>query len=229
MTFIKRSDALRMGGFLLFAIALPIPTKQSLANLPLDVAITTPDELSGVDRGVEAVVNYLEGTMSTVAQAASNPNFVGVQMTTCRITSPDAQSGSVYLYQEQALIEDLAAPYRQRVLQIIPGNNNRIDSRTFRPDTLEAWAGLCTRPEQPLFTSAALGEPVCTVSLRPSSVGGYVGSTPKGGCSANVRGAVSITNVVVLHEDGMDTWDRGFDAAGNQVWGAENVPYRYRR
>ena len=157
--------------------------------------------------------------MSTAAQAARDPNFVGVQMTTCRVTPTDAQPGSVYLYQEQALIEDLAAPYRQRFLQVVPGDNNRIDSRTFRPDMPEAWAGLCSHTEQPLLTMA-LGEPICTVSLRLSSVGGYVGSTPLAGCPANVRGAVSITNVVVLHENGMDTWDRGFDAEGNQVMGS---------
>jgi hypothetical protein len=26
----------------------------------------------------------------------------------------------------------------------------------------------------------------------------------------------------------MDTWDRGFDANGNQVWGADGESYQYR-
>jgi hypothetical protein len=26
----------------------------------------------------------------------------------------------------------------------------------------------------------------------------------------------------------MDTWDRGFDEEGNQVWGAENQGYQFR-
>jgi len=27
----------------------------------------------------------------------------------------------------------------------------------------------------------------------------------------------------------MNTWDRGFDATGNQVWGAKDKPYQFRR
>ena len=75
---------------------------------------------------------------------------------------------------------------------------------------------------------ADLGERTCTVSLRVSNFGGYVGSTPTGGCATAFRGATSIHNIVVLHDRGMDTWDRGFDASGNQVWGAEDIPYQYR-
>ncbi|MEL6455972.1 MAG: chromophore lyase CpcT/CpeT, partial [Cyanobacteria bacterium J06623_5] len=134
----------------------------------------------------------------------------------------------VYLYQEQALVESLSSPYRQRFLQIAPGNNRRVDSHSFKPDSPEALIGLCQQPSPRSISAADLGEQVCTVSLRTSAIGGFVGSTPAGGCIASVRGAVSITNVVVLHDAGMDTWDRGFDAAGIQVWGADTIPYQYR-
>jgi hypothetical protein len=32
---------------------------------------------------------------------------------------------------------------------------------------------------------------------------------------------------VVLTPTGMETWDRGFDAANRQVWGATKGPYRF--
>lgn len=183
----------------------------------------------------EAVAAYLEGVMTTNDQATNNPDFVGVQMTTCRVTISDATMqtppDAIYLYQEQSLSTDLSEPYRQRFLQIVPGNNNRIDAHSYKPEAPDQWIGLCAQSEEdglPLVSAIALDTPVCTVSLRPAAIGGFVGSTPAGGCPANVRGALSITNVVVLHADGMDTWDRGFDADGNQVWGAEDIPYRYR-
>lgn len=183
----------------------------------------------------EAVVTYLEGVMTTNDQANNNPDFVSVQMTTCRIAIPDAMvqtpPDAIYLYQEQALSTDLSEPYRQRFLQIVPGDNNRVDAHSYKLEAPEQWTGLCEQSEEdalPLVGAIALDSPVCTVSLRPAAIGGFVGSTPAGGCSANVRGALSITNIVVLHADGMDTWDRGFDADGNQVWGAEAIPYRYR-
>lgn len=234
MTTNKMQKALRVGTVALCRLFATIFSPLVLAD-PL-LAESLVDETrhnSAMQKeteaiAVEEVVSHLEGTMSTAAQAASDPNFVGVQMTTCRITLSDPQPQSVYLYQEQALADNLNAPYRQRFLQITPGDDNRINSLTFKPQNPEQWTGLCAQPN-PSLNSAVLGDPFCTVSLRASSLGGYVGSTPTGGCPASARGAVSVTNVVVLHAAGMDTWDRGFDAQGNQVWGADDVPYRYRR
>ncbi len=223
-------------------LGLAVPLQATANSQREGHALSSP---SATELSVEAVAAYLEGVMDTTAQAAANPDFVGVQMTTCRITvtpsitdtsadaSVDASSDadaipdSIYLYQEQALSENVAEPYRQRFLHIIPGDNHRIDSRTFKPDVPEEYVGLCDQPA-PVIAASELGESVCTVSLRASALGGFVGSTPAGGCPANVRGAVSITNVVVLHATGMDTWDRGFDAEGNQLWGAESIPYQYR-
>lgn len=176
----------------------------------------------------EAVAAYLEGVMDTTRQAASDSNFVGVQMTTCRVAVDGVEESAIYLYQEQALSEDVEAPYRQRFLQIAPGDGQRVDSISFKPEAPEQWIGLCDRSDRSI-SAIALGPQVCTVSLRASVLGGFVGSTPAAGCPVDFRGASSVTNVVVLREDGMDTWDRGFDAEGNQLWGAENIPYRYRR
>ncbi|MEL6814431.1 MAG: chromophore lyase CpcT/CpeT [Cyanobacteria bacterium J06598_3] len=211
------------------------PLFTQLADLSLFSAQSADLSLGNVHSDVspEAVADYLEGVMDTTAQAAIDSNFVGVQMTTCRITVTEGNDQSpregIYLYQEQALSENVNEPYRQRFLQLVPaaGNNNRIESRSFKPPVPEQWTGLCDQDVRAV-PATALRELVCTVSLRASSLGGFVGSTPSAGCPANVRGAVSISNVVVLHADGMDTWDRGFDAEGNQVWGAEEVPYQYR-
>lgn len=179
-------------------------------------------------QNLDEVVEHLTRTMDTTAQADLNPRYVGVQMTTCpvQITEATASEG-VYLYQEQALSETLNNPYRQRFLHIIlNADATRIESRTFKPSVPEAWTGLCTQSE-PIVDATELGDLVCTVSLRPSSLG-YVGSTPEEGCPVNLRGAVRLTNTVVLHQDGMDTWDRGFDEHGIQVWGARAEPYQYR-
>ncbi len=181
---------------------------------------------------VQDVAAHLVGVMDTSGQAAVNPKFVAVRMTTCEVrpngaeSSPDA--GSVYLYQEQALVRKLGSPYRQRFLQVaLAADGQRVESRTFKPDDVAQWVGLCDRPEQKI-AQADLGELVCTVALRPSVLGGYVGSTPGDGCPVTLRGASRLTNVVVLFDQGMETWDRGFDAAGTQLWGAKDEPYRYR-
>ena len=159
----------------------------------------------------DAVVDHLTRTMNTTAQAERSPHFVGVQMTTCPIHVPGQDPQTVYLYQEQALTERLESPYRQRFLQIaLSADGTRVESRTFKPSAPDAWTGLCQQTA-PRVDAQDLGSLVCIVSLRPSALG-YVGSTPEEGCPVDLRGAVRLTNTVVLHQDGMDTWDRGFDA-----------------
>ncbi|NET35746.1 MAG: chorismate mutase [Cyanothece sp. SIO1E1] len=179
-------------------------------------------------QAVSEVAEYLIGVMDTSQQAAANPDFVSVQITTCAIAPPNPEPDSIYLYQEQALSSDLTAPYRQRFLQLtLSADQQRVESHNFKPQEPEHWIGLCDQPNPVLTTQADLGTPICPIALRPSSLG-YVGSTPAGGCPVTLRGATRLTNVVVLHTDGMDTWDRGFDDSGTQLWGAQREPYRYR-
>lgn len=189
------------------------------------VQISQAQTLPLSQQHVDAVADHLSRTMDTTAQAERNARFVGVQMTTCSVTVPD-QNG-IYLYQEQALSNSLETPYRQRFLHIdLNHDATRVESRTFKPSTPEQWTGLCQQTN-PTIDPSELGRLVCVVSLRPSTLG-YVGSTPDEGCPVNLRGAVRLTNTIVLHQAGMDTWDRGFDATGEQVWGAQTEPYQYR-
>lgn len=179
------------------------------------------------------VAAYLEGMMDTSLQATANPKAPNVRMTTCRITlagNPDHSDGAIFLYQEQALSKDLAKPYRQRFLQIAPSPlSQSVRSLSFRPPNPTNLVNFCAKPlTERVIHRSDLGTPICSVFLKRTPKG-YAGNTPVDGCPANVRGAVRITNHVVLHQAGMDTWDRGFDANGKQVWGAAAESYQFRR
>lgn len=185
-------------------------------------------------RQAEEVASWLGGVMSTAAQASQNAEAPDVQMTTCPVKMIDrpgiADEDSIFLYQEQALSRSLNQPYRQRFLQIVPSPYSQsVESRSFRPTHARAWIGFCNQPEaKRIIQPDELGSPVCTVYLR--RVGDqYIGSTPPIGCPANVRGAVRITNRIRLYPEGMETWDRGFDAQGTQVWGAMGESYQFRK
>ncbi len=190
---------------------------------------------SALEAQAEEIVSYLVGQMDTSAQAAANEGSAAVQMTTCVIqiehdgAEVDEAEGT-YLYQEQALMNQLDQPYRQRFLQIVPHElSQSVRSHSYKPSNPDAWVGLCNQPEAArVIPVADLGESVCHVFLRPTA-SGYLGKTPIGGCPADFRGAVRITNQILLNGQGMNTWDRGFDAAGNQVWGAEDTAYQFRR
>ena len=207
-----------------FTYGLMLPDFAYSLTVPTPVA--SPDPLP--PEAVSEVANHLIGVMDTSQQAATNSDFVSVQMTTCAIALQEPGANAVYLYQEQALSSNLTDPYRQRFLQLsLSADQRRVESRNFKPDEPERWIGLCQDSNSVTLSRSDLGTPVCTVSMRPSPLG-YVGSTPAEGCPVTLRGATWLTNVIVVHADGMDTWDRGFNDAGAQLWGADTEPYRYR-
>lgn len=222
----------------------------TLLGMPIwAIATATPNGMANassipVDQQVAEVANHLIGVMDTTAQAKANAKFPSVRMVACRVQVQDLSdelSHAIVLYQEQALTKNLAKPYRQRFLAILPTpDHSGVESRNFRPPAPEQWVGLCQKPGiLRVVRRIDMGRSDCSIFLqrsptpnspqrrdRPSST--YIGHTPETGCPANIRGAVRITNQVRLHPDGMDTRDRGFDAAGKQVWGADTTPYQYR-
>lgn len=187
-----------------------------------------------LDQQAVAVASRLEGVMDTSAQALANVKAPNVRMTTCRVSlttiEAEREHNSIFLYQEQALTKNLASPYRQRFLQISPSvYSQSVRSLSFKPATPTAWINFCAKPEgDRTIQLRDLGTVICSVFLKPSG-DAYVGNTPADGCPANIRGAVRIKNHIVLRTIGMDTWDRGFDAAGRQVWGAMAESYQFRR
>ena len=182
----------------------------------------TPNHL----QDLQAVASHLVGIMDTSAQAAVNPKRVSVRMITCQV-QVDQEPDTIYLYQEQALSKRLDRPYRQRILKLSTTEDGQTESRSYKLQEVSRWMGLCQKNQEARqLQSADLGEAVCSVFLKPV-ISIYVGQTQPGGCPTNMRGAVKITNTIILHSQGMDTWDRGFDAEGKQVWGADNEGYQY--
>lgn len=184
-----------------------------------------------IERQVQEVVSHLDGVMDTSAQANNNPKAPTVRMTTCKVKleNEPLNSPETFLYQEQALSQKLSQPYRQRFLRIAPSADRRsVESAAFRPSTPTAWNGLCSKPEaERVLKVSEIGKLTCSVFLQPQGKN-YVGETKAGGCPSNFKGAVRIVNRIILHQSGMDTWDRGFDATGKQVWGAKDKPYQFR-
>jgi hypothetical protein len=125
--------------------------------------------------------------------------------------------------------QNLAKPYRQRFLKIAPSADNQsVESQSFKPPITEALIGLCSKPEAKRVVKLTdIGAAKCSVFLKPDGEN-YIGETPEAGCPSDYKGAVKVTNRILLHSTGMDTLDRAFDAAGNQVWGSKGEPYQFR-
>ncbi len=233
---------------LIIAIVSYFWTIAPVNAVPTETPISPTETNINNTADVQNIVAYLVGVMDTSEQAATNKKVANVRMTTCKITvipsennNPDKNNlsntnNSIFLYQEQAVAEKFNEPYRQRFLEILSDDRgqNQVESKSYKPINMEKWIGFCDKPEtERIVPTTELGTYVCSVFLTKSAANYmkplYLGETQTGGCPANVRGATSISNTIYLFPDGMNTWDRGFDANGNQVWGAANEAYKFRK
>ena len=69
----------------------------------------------------------------------------------------------------------------------------------------------------------------CSVFLERVDEIRFAGETRGAGCKSTLRGASYATSQVVVTREGIESWDRGFDANGRQVWGAEKGAYVFKR
>ena len=93
----------------------------------------------------------------------------------------------------------------------------------------EGWADFCDRPpENRQVAAEAIGTAECTIVFKPDEDAALIGSTPAGGCPSRFRGSEAVTIDARFSRDGLEMWERWYDAAGNQVAGSQTGAYLYR-
>lgn len=175
-------------------------------------------------RELELLATNLVGSYTSAEQAKADTSYLAIELEMVRVW-PERKDG-VWLYVEQATADSKAKPYRQRVYHV-----EQLDDTTFTSSILtikggENWHGAYADPMKLATLPATALEPLegCVITLRHRGAV-YVGST-KGRECPNKRGkATYATSEVSLYADRMVSWDRGYNDAGEQVWGAEKGGY----
>ena len=178
-------------------------------------------------RLADEVAALLCGTFSSEAQHREAPDdYLWVRLVVVPVW-PWRDDGP-WLYVEQAERSALQRPYRQRVYRLVPLPDGAVRSDVhLLPGEPLAWSAAWREP-RPLadVTPADLTlREGCSVVLRRSG-DRWVGATDGRDCESRRAGAAWATSEVVLTEDRLLSWDRGFDAAGGLVWGPRDGPYR---
>jgi hypothetical protein len=199
-------------------------------TLSLFVALAVPARGEpATPADVEAVVERMIGHFTSAAQAKADREYFAVELRMVRIWPERA--GEHWLYVEQAMAEAIDKPYRQRIYRVLAADGGKVESRVYElPDpksAIGAWKK--DRPLADLKPEELRKKKGCSIWLTKQPDGTWKGSTDGQGCGSELRGAKYATSEVVIVKDGLDTWDRGFNAAGKQVWGAVKGPYRFRR
>lgn len=181
------------------------------------------------DPDLDRLATWMSGRFSSAAQAGEDAEYRDVRLTVTPIWSDRADGR--WLYVEQALGTALDQPYRQRVYRVLRGEGDRLESRVFLLPDPPALVGAGTDPSRfaTLSPETLVPRDGCTVVLRPDGPDAFVGSTSGRDCPSELRGAAYATSEVRVTAEAMRSWDRGFDAEGKQVWGAEKGPYVFLR
>ncbi len=187
------------------------------------------DRSGGEDR-LLTLRTYLCGSFSSETQAQRDGSYYHIalhatQMWTWRDDGP-------WLYVEQSLAANASQPYRQRVYKLERTPDGRYWSRVFVIPNAMSYAG-AWKSGSPLseLSPADLEERVgCAITLTwDESTKTFSGGTTGTGCPSELAGAAYATSLVTLAPDRMVTWDRGFDATAQQVWGATEAGYEFVR
>ena len=168
----------------------------------------------------------LIGRFDSATQAARDPRYLDVTLAVCPVV---VTSLGPALYVEQALRG--RAPYRQRVYVLAPGQDPSVEaaSKVYELGDANSAIGLCDRAEVQTFAVEDLVEREgCTVNLRWMG-DSFRGATSGRTCLSTLMGATYATTEITLGETTLDSWDRGYDANGRQVWGATAGAYRFER
>ncbi len=173
----------------------------------------------------------LIGSFDSTAQAEADPEYFAITLHMAEVWKE--RTDGPWIYVEQARAELADKPYRQRVYRLSALPGGRVQSEVFElPGTMDevvknyAGAWKLERPLSGLSPEKLVSRQGCAITLkRDEKTGAWIGSTDGNSCLSTLRGAAYATSEVTMTRTMLQSWDRGFDASGKQVWGATKGPY----
>jgi len=178
--------------------------------------------------GSSDVATLLGGHFSSMAQSKADSEYFDVRLHMVRIWP--SRSDAIWMYVEQAMESAPCKPYRQRIYRVTEPVPGEVVSQVFEMRDADAFICAWAAPErfdvlEPTMLTEREG---CRITLRKIN-GVWCGSTDGQSCLSSLRGATYATSEVRLERQRIETWDRGFDAQGKQVWGARKGAYIFER
>ena len=188
---------------------------------------TSREATTRTDSGLDELMELMSGSFSSAEQAASDTNYYPIVLHMYPIWS---QKGK-WLYVEQTLASTPDRPYRQRVYHLEQVARDRYRSVVYTLPDPAAFIGAWQDPGRfrelsPLSLEIRSG---CDVYLNKVGRRNFEGGTEGVGCSSELAGASYASSEVLVKPGEIISWDRGFDEAGNQVWGATQGGYQFKR
>ena len=185
---------------------------------------TVIQKTNSIDTELTGLQQLMTGSYNSAQQAATDPEFYDISLHMYPIWK---SRDGYWLYVEQALNARQEAPYRQRIYELFKSEDDRFVSKVYTLPDDEAAIGKWSDPT--FFNNISPDDLTertgCAVFLEKISDSEFKGSTNESDCESTLRGASYATSIVHIMNDKIISWDQGFDADGNQVWGAVKSGY----
>lgn len=182
------------------------------------------------DSQLTELIGLMSGEFSSLNHSQIDSDYYHISLKMKPVWQGLTDEGH-WIYVEQAVGNRIDKPYRQRIYYVTQLNDLTFSSEVYELPNASAVIGAYENPE--LLEDVSPGDLLirtgCAVILKRTKPMNYVGSTKDKACLSQLRGATYATSKVVITETGITSWDQGFDAQDNQVWGAEKGPYVFDR
>lgn len=177
-----------------------------------------------ISKDCRKLSEQMAGTYSSERQHQNDSSYFDIRLKMVPIWTD--RSDACWLYVEQALASKQDKPYRQRVYRVREIAPGQFESAVF---TLKSPLRFAGKPEmlQALNPDSLTAREGCAVMLRKTAKKRYEGGTVGTNCVSDLKSAAYATSEVIIERKLLLSWDRGFDASGKQVWGAEKGGYRF--
>jgi glycosidase len=187
------------------------------------------DRMRKAEEDLGQLVSLMTGSFSSQEQAGQDTTYFDIRLEMVPIWRE--RTDGYWLYVEQAVATKRDRPYRQRVYHLTAQDDGTVRSDVYSiPDPLRfAGAWQDSVPLAGLIPDSLSIRPGCAVVLKRAGFGVFKGSTVDKECVSDLHGASYATSEVKITPQELMSWDRGFDAEGNQVWGATEGGYVFKR
>lgn len=190
----------------------------------LSLTVQSQQKLTASD--VRKLYRHMQGFYSSRMQSLNDSTYFDIRL---KMVPMWQYREGYWLYVEQAMATSVEKPYRQRVYHLSLLNDSTIESKVYTIKNGDRYVGAWKnfQPLQELDTDSLELRKGCSIFLHRTRDGRYIGSTHATDCESNLRGATYATSEVVIDQEGLRSWDRGFDADQKQVWGAVKGAYEF--
>lgn len=193
----------------------------ALLALTLTAAQTRADTL---DEYLPLVI----GSFDSSAQAAKDKRYDNAIWHTAEVW--ESNTDARYTYSENWL-DGMDQPYRQRITRYTLDSDGSILAESFPIPNAQNYVGAWKTPHQfnDLKPSQLGGAATCPARLAKTGKQRFEGGTTGQACKNRYKNASYMVSRSHTDANGVNNWDRGFDANGEQVWGPLSGPYRFKR